>query len=360
MPGGARSPRHLWTEIGLKIAWVSDWNRWGNGKGYTVHNGNMRNHCAQIPGVEITDDPEGAKIVVDVVVPTAYYPTPGAFNVLFTMYEMGTLPPSWIKPINTADLIVVPCRHNQRLFRQYTKKPVEVCPEGVDPQLFRYHPRQFPAKDEYFNFLWVGASNPRKGFELVCAAWEGWLKSQPQMIVEHTRLILKTTKESVEERVRWMFGAIIDERRLTDAELIELYNRAHAFLLPSMGEGWGLTLNEAAATGLPCIYTPWSGPVDFMDPALSYPAKWRIYTIGAVRARDDGSTELAHSGPVALANTESLIRRMEQIYYGYSEALERGRRMAEKIHREFTWDRSARKFIEIIARHTGEKLEAAA
>ncbi len=354
----AITPPFVWG-AGLKIAWISDWNRWGNGKGYTVHNTNMRKWCARVPGVEITDNPMEAKIAVDVIVPTAYHPVPNAYNVLFTMYEMAELPEDWVEPVNRADLIVVPCKHNQRVFQRYTRKPVEVCPEGVDPEFYRFHQRKPPGPGEFFNFLWVGASNPRKGYELVCAAWEGWVKSQPQHVVSKTRMILKTTKESEAEKVQWMFGAILDKRRLSDEELLALYYGAHAFLLPSMGEGWGLTLHEAAATGLPCIYTPWSGPVDFMDPALSYPTRWKMHTIGAVRAKEDGSTEVVHKGGCALADTEHIIRRMEQIYYGYPRALERGRRQAEKLRTRFTWEAAARRFVEILEAYTGERAQAA-
>lgn len=360
----------------MTIAWMSDWNRWGNGKGYSVHNGNMKKWTESLPDVEVVDDPFKAPIVLDIVVPGGYEPVPGRFNVLFTMYEMGSIPKDWIEPINLADMIIVPCEHNRQLFQRYTDKPVEVCPEGVDPALYKYVARdagrmeKTPAGVEYrempnrghFNFLWVGASNPRKGYELVCQAWEMWLAYEPQAVIDNTRLILKTTKESEPEGTKWMFGAIIDTRRLSDDELVNLYNKSHAFLLPSMGEGWGLTLCEAQATGLPCVYTPWSGPVDFMDRAWSYPAKWKTIPMKAIRRlKEDGKEiEIAHQGPVACAEVKSIYQRMRQIYYGYDKALVRGHEGSYHIRSTFTWKRSAIKLCEILAKYSNQEWKAPA
>ena len=40
----------------------------------------------------------------------------------------------------------------------------------------------------------------------------------------------------------------------------DLYARAHVFVLPTLGEGWGLPIHEAMAMGLPVITTNHSGP----------------------------------------------------------------------------------------------------
>ena len=178
------------------------------------------------------------------------------------MYEMDRIPPEWIPKVQLADLIIVPCRHNVPLFKKHVKVPVDVCQEGFESLEWPYIKREFPKGNEFFNFLWVGASNPRKGYEFVCGAWEMWLSSQPEEVTRRTRMIMKTTKSGDDESVKAMFNCIIDNRKLPFKELKEIYYKSHAFVFPTLGEGWGLTLNEAAASGLPCIYTPWSGPKD--------------------------------------------------------------------------------------------------
>lgn len=341
----------------MKIAWLSDWNSWGNGKGYSVHNGAMKGQAERLGAEFISPEEamESGEIAMDIIVPTTYTPQPGAFNVLFTMYEMADIPKQWIPRIQNADLLIVPCEHNRRIFERYTDAPVEVCPEGVDPEVYHYMERTPPGPDEYFNFLWVGASNPRKGYELICGAWEIWQRTQPDEILKRTRIIMKTTKAGGDESVKSMFNMVIDNRRLPLEDLINLYGKAHAFVLPSMGEGWGLTLCEGQATGLPCIYTHWSGPADFMRKDFGYPLKYSMRPMQTTAMQPDGTQKPSyHRGLVAKADIRHVVRRMEQVYHDYERALERGRKGAEHIARHFTWDLAGERFMEILYRRHRE------
>lgn len=340
----------------MKIAWLSDWDSWGNGKGYTVHNSAMKKQAERLGAEFITPEEAEAngEIAMDIIVPTTYAPRPGAFNVLFTMYEMHDIPGDWIPRIQNADLLITPCRHNQQIFMRHTDLPVDVCPEGVDPEVYSFMDRTSPREDEYFNFLWVGASNPRKGYELICGAWEVWLRTQPDEILKKTRIIMKTTKAGGDESVKSMFNMVIDNRRLPLEDLINLYRKAHAFLLPSMGEGWGLTLCEAQATGLPCVYTHWSGPADFMKKDFGYPLKYTMHHMQATAIQPDGTQKPYHRGLVAKADIMHIVRRMEQIYHDYPRALRLGKKGAEHIAKNFTWDKAGERFMEILERRHRE------
>ena len=55
-----------------------------------------------------------------------------------------------------------------------------------------------------------------------------------------------------------------------------LYAAAHAFVLPSRGEGWGRPHVEAMAMGLPVIATNWSGPTAYMNEGNGYPVRYRL------------------------------------------------------------------------------------
>jgi len=57
---------------------------------------------------------------------------------------------------------------------------------------------------------------------------------------------------------------------LAPHDLIQLYNIADAFVLPSRGEGWGRPYIEAMAMGLPVIATNWSGPTEFVTKHNGY------------------------------------------------------------------------------------------
>ena len=49
-----------------------------------------------------------------------------------------------------------------------------------------------------------------------------------------------------------------------------VYTAADCYLFPLRAEGFGMTILEAMACGLPVIATPWSGPADFLSPRYTY------------------------------------------------------------------------------------------
>ena len=326
----------------------------GNGYGYSTHSKMLKEACERLGSAS----DESAQDVVHITTPNKFKPVLGRRNYLFTMYECTTLPDDWIAPLQFADVIVVPCRQNRDLFRQYTKRPVEVCWEGVDTEAFPYVERKMPLMSK-FVFLWVGAPNPRKGFEHVGAAWDGWRASG--RLPKNAWLYCKSTgverADVVEEKPG--MRVTIDTRNLSIAELFGLYRDAHAFMLPSMGEGFGLTLAEAMSTGLPCIYTPWGGPRDFIDETCGYPVKWDFTSVKAMKFDErTGERSLHWKTYAAFADVNDIMRRMDQIYHGYDAALAKGRRAAERIRKGFTWDISARSFLDIVSKYQGMEMAA--
>jgi glycosyltransferase involved in cell wall biosynthesis len=57
--------------------------------------------------------------------------------------------------------------------------------------------------------------------------------------------------------------------RVSDAELVQLYQRAWVLTSASAREGWGMTLTEAAACGTPAVVTDIAGHRDSAEPGVS-------------------------------------------------------------------------------------------
>src|SRR6185295_2786220 len=55
-----------------------------------------------------------------------------------------------------------------------------------------------------------------------------------------------------------------------EGDLARLYHEAHCFVLPTRGEGFGMPILEAMATGLPVIVTGYSGHLDFCNPTTTH------------------------------------------------------------------------------------------
>ena len=375
----------------MKLSWAKALDLPGVGFGYTTHQKRLH-EALEKEGVEFTDD---ADIAISIVPAGNFHYVPGKFNILYTMYEMTTIPDNWIPKVQQADLVVVPCRQNREVFRQYTDKPVEICWEGVETDKFAFVEREFP-KDRPFTFLWFGASNARKGYEHMVVAWHVFRTVEAKAIQEgKVRLLMKTTQIAKAYRVvgydhgipirktmpvERMFAAdevIVDTRRLpvigaeyrlplvgedvsevwTDDRdkwpgLAQMYAHAHAFCLPSMGEGFGLTLAEAMSTGLPCIYTNWGGPRDFISTKEGYPLPFHWAPVTAQTPQADGTMKPTFKGTAASIDPLDLVKKMQHVYYNYERALVKGRRAAERIRRDITWQQSARSFMDIVRRYT--------
>ena len=98
--------------------------------------------------------------------------------------------------------------------------------------------------DSYF--LAVGSMDPRKNLKRLAEAYgrlsEEVRQAHPLVLVGGGNLIFRS------ENVQWPSGAV-DAGYVTDDELRGLYRHAHAVVLISLAEGFGLPLVEAAACG---------------------------------------------------------------------------------------------------------------
>ncbi len=125
-------------------------------------------------------------------------------------------------------------------------------PNGVNTEVFRpYHNGR-----KGFS-LYVGSLIPRKGVNYLLQALSQ-IDDLPCIIVgdgsEKTRLMRMTQKLGLDERVKFV-SAITEPARLVD-----LYNAASFFVLPSLNESFGLVLLESMACGTPVIASRLPGP----------------------------------------------------------------------------------------------------
>jgi glycosyltransferase involved in cell wall biosynthesis len=266
----------------MKIHWQHQNTGIGCAFGYTTFARKLVGALVK-KGVEYSDD---SPVSIHMIPPYFFRLDRFKQNVLFSMFEFDSLPKQWGTYMDRADLVIVPCTQNKRIFEAATETKVEICPGGVDAMLYPYQQRQMA---DPFTFLFVGDSNPRKGTRQVAEAWDIWNERYPS-IAAKTQLIMKMTSPGkVQEQVQITSNSYIDYRVLPLTEkdskrtdlptLPSLYEYANAFLFPTMGEGWGLPLCEAMSTGLPCIYTPFGGTEDTASEVYAYPIEYDMERI---------------------------------------------------------------------------------
>lgn len=309
----------------LKVCWATDYFGEGNAYGFSVHN-KMSRKAMEEAGVVLDND---AEVAVHVAPAHLFEAIEGKRNILYMAWDAYDLPQKWIEKVSQAEVVAVSAKFLIDVVHKYLpEKRVRLCYEGVDSDFFEYRGRRFP-KDRPFRFLWVGAPNARKGWELVRDAWKVF---SPFSQVE---LYVKTT---MTDKLLRKGNVIWDSRNISLEELRNLYWSSHCFLFPSFGEGFGLTMAEAMSTGLPVIYTPWTAMKELATEYCGYPLKYDLIEadIGVVTK-------------VAQADRNDLVATMTRILKDYKEARGRGRRASIRMCQRFTWEKTGERLKQIIA-----------
>ena len=325
---------------GLAVCWATDYQGIGNSYGYSVHNARSR-AAMEEAGVKIRSD---APVAFHVAPAHLFRPVPGRINVLYMAWETDVLPVGYREKIARADAVIVTASFLLKVVRDvFPGKPAFLCHEGVDTELFSFRRREKPLRKP-FRFLWVGAPNARKGWELVLQAF------RPFEDDGRVELYLKTTITNRFDRYR---NITFDSRNLPRKQLAELYHSAHAFLFPSFGEGFGLTMAEAMATGLPVAYTPWTSLNDLADTSCAFPLRFRLVPAwatpnGGLSTEVQSPEARAVRTRLAQAEPEHLAECMLQIFGNYPRAVRKGVRAAHRIRQKFTWQRTGARLAAII------------
>lgn len=266
-----------------------------------------------LAGVEFSED---AKVCLQYTPPHWFTPLEGKINVLFSMWEAENIPPDLLGAFEKADYVVVPAKNTRDAIRRGgVATPVAVCTQACDTDFFGFRERPFTGLGGVVRFLWVGAPNIRKGYDLAIQAfYDAFHKTG-----EKVELYVKSTLEGKDGKITPLtkFNALVDTRDFTREELRELYWSAQVFLYPSRGEGAGLPLLEAMSTGLPVIAPNYSGMRDYMLPDHSYPVKWSLV-----------DCEYGVETRVCEADLDDLTEVVRKVYDHLPDALEKGRKAA--------------------------------
>jgi glycosyltransferase involved in cell wall biosynthesis len=323
----------------VRVFWCVSVKEAGNTQGYFNHATTLKAYLDKRSDIEFVRNPDDGDVLFLLTTPEfVTQRLPHKRIVLFTMFEGLDLPESYKNNLKNVDYLMVPSTWVKEVFSQYfDSDKIFVVPEGAEP-LFRFHHRK--AYPNIFRFLWVGAPNPRKGYQEIITIWDkSGLINHPKL-----ELYLKTTNIPNIE-IKKMKNIVLDNRKLPAEQnkkmMAQVYYNAHCFVQPTRGEGWNLVLTEAMATGLPSIATGFSGHMDFFDKTVGYPVAYEIKKGKII------SPALGDLGEVQMAypDMNDVLIKMHYVWANYKEALEIGRKASIRIKTRFTWELAAEKFV---------------
>ena len=251
-----------------------------------------------------------------------------------TMWETTIIPAPFRCTIDSFDTIIVPCEENVRSFGEY-HPDVRHVPFGVETDIWKPTPRQ----DGTFTFLSL-ANSARKGNDLLVKAFVecfGDGGGKVQMVVLDPRAFIRDRP-----------GLILVHNMVSEAELLAHYERAHCYLAPSRGEGFGLQPLQAMAQGMPTILSDAHGQHQFAHLGIPIPCglspSW-----GFVHGE---------AGDWWEPDFDALCAAMTDVYEHYSDHLERAQRNALVVRDEWNWTVATEKLLAELGDLTGEMIPA--
>ena len=234
-----------------------------------------------------------------------------------------------------------------------SKDNIKVIPFGINENI-KYYNRP---KKKKFTFLNVGVSHYRKGTDFIIDAY---CTAFPKP--ENTRLIIKDHPPMYDggwQGSKYSKGNSIIDTQLTEErkkrgdiiyiadmldekELLNLYYNADCYLSPHRGGSWELNTSDAMASGLPCIVTDWAGTTEYCNSENSYPMRYEIVPVNGKWYADARWAE---------PDKYHFVELMRHVYEHPKEAREKGKIASDFLLKNFTWEQSAKKILDVLTNH---------
>jgi len=252
-----------------------------------------------------TNQPTGFDISIQVQLPNEWDPKIASYNIGVTAaVETDRCNPEWIDAVNRMNVVIVPSEHVKKTLVSSgnVTTPIHVIGEWYMPEIDDASSFDLPLTTK-FNFLIVSqmtsqnSADDRKNI-LDTLKWmfDVFKDNKDVGIIlktnfgRGTKIDRKFTQDNIERFVnqnrKGLYPRIhVLHGNLTSSEIAGLYRNPTVKCLVSLtrGEGFGLPLLEAAASGLPVITTNWSGHLDFMKLGKFIPVDFTLVDIPPTR-----------------------------------------------------------------------------
>ena len=162
---------------------------------------------------------------------------------------------------------------------------------------------------------------------------------------DDTRLLVKTSK-SLFRSISGVDGVELIADKIPMEEMVELYQECDVFVYPTFGEGLGLEPLEAIATAACTIVGNWSGTTEYIAPGVCLPLE--PDTIQPFPLEP-----FASWGNMAHYSIEEIARQMLWCYQNRAEARTIGKRAAEHVRQNWTWDQAAERAAALLHTYVG-------
>lgn len=163
-----------------------------------------------------------------------------------------------IDEYNESDFILVPSSFVKKTFENYGYSKAKVLKFGSNLSSF-YPIKQIKKDDRAFEILFVGQISIQKGIHYLLEAFKKFKHPFKKL-----HIVGSKTQDN-----KYFFNKFIDKDiiihgHMNHLNLNKLMNQCHVIVLPSIQDGFGLVVSQAAAAGCPSIVSENTGAADFV------------------------------------------------------------------------------------------------
>lgn len=197
-------------------------------------------------------------------------------NAKFPLNIIGKMSESWMLRLNKDDYVITVSESTKKdlIDLGFQEEKIFLVYNGLSEKLFDHYKR-YP-KEDIPTYIYVGRYAKYKGINIAVEA-VGKLKQQGfdsrlWIVGKKDEQYIKEELVPICEKYELIYGDGISSNQdislagfVSGEEKMELQGRAHALVFPSIREGWGIIVSEAACMGTPSIVFDSPGARDAVD-----------------------------------------------------------------------------------------------
>jgi glycosyltransferase involved in cell wall biosynthesis len=314
--------------------------------------------------------PLDASVLLHFCMPHQVRPQNGVLNINYTMFEASRIPQRWVCVGLQHDAIILPSESSHRAWVEsgFPHDRIRLCPLGVDADLYAMSHALLHLElsdgsrvaDYKTRFLNISEMRPRKN---LLGLLRTWLLATSRG--DDAVLVLKLSSYAPGQREHFIVQLHLLERELgkrlheaapvhfiydlfTDEDMARLYAAATHYISLSFGEGWDQPMVEAGAAGLALIAPHHSAYPTYLDDTVADLIPTHEIPVVYIGDRETGALfEGATWWEPDQDGAAAIIRSAITGGHGKKSARDR-------ILKEFTWQKSTRRLIEILEQANSE------
>ena len=282
----------------------------------------------------------------------------------------------WVEACNKMDHIIVPSTFTKNVIKRsgLLKKPITVIQEWYNTSIGNkskisktLNDDRYEKIQQDFNILTIGtltstnsvddrknlintikwiceefSENEEVGIVLKTSLGKGTTIDK-MMCTEAVENIVKQYRKGNFPKISFVHG------NMTSEEINALYAhpKVKIYASATRGEGYGLPLIEAAASGLPIVVTGWSGHLEFLNKDLVNLVDYDLVEISETRV-DDRVFEKGFRW--ANPREESFKKQIRHVYENYHESREKAKQLKKIIWENFNSAKIKNSYEEVFRR----------